>query len=502
MLRFSPEKLTNLMPPVPSTPIRKKQPTPEKKCLPSTIVLSKKRTSTATDSGSPIKKRIGAEGMLDHSQADTQFEIQLALHEPSPDLARVVATSKRIELTYRLVGDDGNALGPPEGDWSEVAGIFKRAFPTVLAVELSTPYLIVRFAELPPSPWPFTAGGLPLRFTDSEHGGHFNPGVLGKGKKELQTIDLRWGDKLSEPVFKQALAVIQAQGIKVYEIFCFDGYWSIVIPDNTDLKRVPRVLAGQACCYRFESEILDSDQAALRAKVPKGFDFDDTNYVTTPDALLRPGIMVTSSVWTAIDNEQSVDMYKKTTSGILVVNKDGEPFITVATHGFEADGLVYHPNPITGSVIGRIVKHLPGTDISIVKLNSGLRYTNHTFGSEINPDGIKTSGISPGYPPHLQRYDILSMDNPYSGYAEGTVLASGFKVAGEGETDYVYHTWNIFENGSEPVDGSCGGPILDEQGMVVGLFRFKMRGDQGCLAVSAMELRRFGYEICGVEQQF
>lgn len=94
------------------------------------------------------------------------------------------------------------------------------------------------------------------------------------------------------------------------------------------------------------------------------------------------------------------------------------------------------------------------------------------------------------------------MNNPYSGYAEGAVLALGFKAPEEGETDYVYHTWNIFENGSEPVDGSCGSPILDEQGMVVGLFRFKIKGDQGCLAVSAMELRRFDYEICGGEQQF
>jgi len=45
-------------------------------------------------------------------------------------------------------------------------------------------------------------------------------------------------------------------------------------------------------------------------------------------------------------------MYKKTTSSILVINKDGEPFITVTTHSFEADGLVYHLNPISGSVIG------------------------------------------------------------------------------------------------------------------------------------------------------
>ena len=195
MLQFSPVKLTNLVPLIPSTPTRKKQPSPEKKCLPSTTVLFKNRTSTVTDCGSPI---IRAKGLQDHSQVDSHFEIQLALRESSPDLARVVAASKRIELPYQLVDDDGNAVGPPEGDWSEVAGIFKRAFPTLHAVELSAPYLIVRFAELPSSPWPFTIGGLPLRFTDSEHGGHFNPGVLGRGKNELQTIDLRGGDKLSD----------------------------------------------------------------------------------------------------------------------------------------------------------------------------------------------------------------------------------------------------------------------------------------------------------------
>ena len=67
------------------------------------------------------------------------------------------------------MGDYGDALGPPEGDWSEVLGIFKRAFSTVHTIQLSPPYLIARFVELPPSPWPFTIGGLPLRFTDSEH---------------------------------------------------------------------------------------------------------------------------------------------------------------------------------------------------------------------------------------------------------------------------------------------------------------------------------------------
>jgi hypothetical protein len=497
ILQFSPPKLRTALT---STPTRKKHPSPEERCLPCTTVLFRKHSNTTTHTGSPVKKRRGVEEDHDHSQADVQFEIQLGVREPSQDLARTFAKSKRIELDYTLVDDDGHALAPP--NWSELAGMLKRAFPTTYAVEVSPPYLIVRLELLPPSPWPFTIGRLPLCFTDNGWEDYFDRGVLGRGGEELQMINLRRGDKLSEDVLEQSLGVFQARGVKVHEIFCFDGFWRIVIPDATDLKRVPRVLGGQVCFYKFKSEVLDPDPSALQAKVPQGVDFDDSNYVTTPDALLRPGIMVTSSLRTITENGEMIDVYKKTTSGILVVNKDGHPFITVATHGFEADGLVYHPNPVTGSVIGRIVEHLPGTDISVIELNPGLRYTNHTFGSEVNPDGIAASGISPGYPPHLRTYDLIAMDNPYSGFSEGSVLATGYKLPEEGSTEYVRHSWDVFENGSEPVDGSCGCPILDEQGMVVGLWRFKMEGTNACLAVSAMELRRFGFEVCGEEQKF
>lgn len=211
--------------------------------------------------------------------------------------------------------------------------MLKRAFPTVNAVEMSAPFVIIRMAKLPPIPWPFTIGGLPLRFTESDHGGHLNPGILGRGTHELNSINLRRGDVLSDHVFQQALAVMQSREVKVFQIFCFDNYWSIVIPDGTDLKRVPRGLAGQSCCYKYESEIVDLEPAAFRAKVPKGIAFGDSDYATAPDALLRPGIMLTSSSWTASENGEPYDIYKQTTSGVLVVDDQGEPFVTVATHG-------------------------------------------------------------------------------------------------------------------------------------------------------------------------
>jgi hypothetical protein len=374
-------------------------------------------------------------------------------------------------------------------------------FPTTFAAEVIPPYVIIRVRTLPPKPWPFTVGGLPLWLTTDEFGDCFDRGRTGRGRKALEHIDLHRKEEFSEDILKRAIAVFQALQVKIRDIMWGAGFWMITMPDNTDLNVLPVTIAHQICFYKFQSEDPDPDPSALRLKVPQSSEYDDTLYTTTSNALLRPGIMVSSSIRLAKDGKTG-ETYKTTTSGILVVDRYGQLFITVATHGFEDDGLVYHPNPVKGSVIGKIVDRLPGTDISIVKLNSGLRYVNETFRTKNNPDGIKTSSLSPGFPPHLRIYDPITMENPFSGSCAGLVLGLGAKIPEEGDRDYVLHKWWIFENGNEPVDGSCGSPILDSDGKVVGLFRFMKETSRHCLGVSAMELRAFGYEICDGEQQF
>jgi hypothetical protein len=246
ILQFSPPKLMTTST---STPMRKKYPSPGKHCLPSTTVMFRKRSNITTHTRPPAKKRRGVEEDHDRSQADVRFEIQLGLPEPSQDLARTFAKSKRIELDYTLVDDDGHAIAPPRGDWSELAGMFKRAFPTSYAVELSPPYLIIRSELLPPPPWPFTIGRLPLCFADNEWEDCFDRGVLGRGEKELQVIDLKRGDKLSEDVLEQSLGVFQARGVKIHEIFCFDCFWRIVIPDATESSRVKHAFTNSSPKY-------------------------------------------------------------------------------------------------------------------------------------------------------------------------------------------------------------------------------------------------------------
>ena len=105
--------------------------------------------------------------------------------------------------------------------------------------------------------------------------------------------------------------------------------------------------------------------------------------------------MFSSSLFT--DNGE--EFYKSTTSGLLVTDSDGTAFVTVAAHGFESDNLVYHPDPLSGIVIGTVVKTIPEIDVSLVRLNGGLRYTNETFGSNENPDGIRIEGFSRCEPP-------------------------------------------------------------------------------------------------------
>ena len=341
-----------------------------------------------------------------------------------------------------------------------------------------------------------------MQFSTDKWVESFSRGRSGRGHKILEDLDLHTEGDYNQAVLRQAVSAFQALKIKIRDIFWFGGFWQITIPDGTDIKLLPSRIASSPSFYRTISQVPEPDPAALRCKPPQGIDYDDSMYATAPNALLRPGIMLSSSVHTIFRNEEREESFKTTTSGILVTNQKGELFITVATHGFENDGLVYHPNPHNGTVIGRIIESLPGTDISVARLNAGLRYVNKTFGTNTEPDSVQINGISPAYPPHLRVYDALSMNNPFSGCCEGNTMALGAIIPGEGDKEYVAHEWIFFENGEEPVDGSCGSPILDAEGKVVGLFRFKAADSSLCLAVSAIVLQKYGYEICGGEQSF
>ncbi|KAL8646558.1 MAG: hypothetical protein Q9210_006074, partial [Variospora velana] len=462
VVNFSPQKI-HAPASVPS-PLRTKQPTPETLSLPfTTIILSPKRSISATETGSPVKK-LKATGGRDPSP-DSSFEIDLThtTHQTRTEFLH----SKHIQLPYSLV-ENGKALSPPLGDWSLIISLF----PNTKGAEVMDPFLIILVPTLPPKPWPLTVGGLPLRFTTEEYVDLFDRGRCGRGPKVMQELDLHSMQRtidINDGIFEEVIEVFRKLNIPIRDIFWFGSFWQITTIDAVDAKQLPWRIANSAAFYLTVAEAPDGDPAALRRKVPVGKDFDDTHYATTPDALLRPGIMLASSKYTIFDpqNEQMEEVYDSTTSGILVVDTEGELFITVATHGFEQDGLVYHPNPATGEVIGRIVEDLPHTDISIVRLNAGLRYVNETFGTSTDPEGTRVSGITPPYPPHIKTYELLEMNSPYTGKSEGQLLGTGIRIPDDdtnGKMRYIQHKWVCFENGDEPVDGCCGTVLVDGQG--------------------------------------
>ncbi|KAL8990492.1 MAG: hypothetical protein Q9177_000863 [Variospora cf. flavescens] len=524
VLKFSPQKI-HTPASVPS-PLRTKQPTPETHSLPfTTIIISPKRSISATETGSPVKK-LKTTGDRDPSP-DSSFEIEMthATRQTRTDFLH----SKHIQLPYSLV-ENGKALSPPLGDWSVIISLF----PNIKGAEVMDPFLIILVPTLPPKPWPLTVGGLPLRFTTEEYVDLFDRGRCGRGPKVLQELDLHAMQRtidINDRIFEEVVEVFRKLNIPIRDIFWFGSFWQITTIDAVDVKKLPWRIANSAAFYLTVAEAPDGDPAALRRKVPVGKDFDDTNYATTPDALLRPGIMLSSSKYTIFDpqNEQIQEVFDSTTSGILVVNTKGELFITVATHGFikQDDGLVYHPNPVTGKSIGRIVEHIPHTGISIVRLNAGLRYVNETFGTRSTTDpeeeeGMRVSAPSCNYPPHTKIYDFLEMNSPYTGKCEGQLLGIGIRILlppddgtnGEKEMSYIRHQWVCFENnghGQEPaVDGCCSaGTVLVDgrQGRAVGMVRrFQKHGSEQqpplCLTVSATELCEHGYEICAGVQQF
>jgi hypothetical protein len=252
-------------------------------------------------------------------------------------------------------------------------------------------------------------------------------------------------------------------------------------------------IASHPVYYKLESEVPFPTPAALIAKTPQGIDLDDTKYTASPNALLRPGIMLSSSMVSS--------GWRTIASGVLVVNAEGDFFITVASHGFKDDGEVWHPNP-QGTLIGKIVETFPHTGISLVKLYPELRYTNITFDSTINSTGIQVGKILKCETPEVRVCDTLTMDNPFTGGCEAQVQALGTFVPEDPDVEYVGHVWHLPENRKAPKDGSCGTPILKSNGDLAGLFRYQLLGSDTCVAVSGIELRKRGYEVCKSEKTF
>lgn len=406
----------------------------------------------------------------------------------------MVATSNRVHLTYPLIHE---GIYTTPGSKEQFQELF-HLFPTTYAVDICPPVLIIRVNTLPPRPWPLTVGGMLLRLTSDQHDMCFDRGFIGKGPRAVTEIDLR-DVEFSDAILSKAIYLFtHTLRIGITSIAWMGTSWMITVPDGTKPDHLPFLLAGLLCNYKYVTDTPRPELAALRAITSSGTVYDTTKYVTAPNAVLRPGIMISSA---NLDGEFG-GHHLRATSGIAIANAASKLFITIPSHCVNLFEKVYHPEPNSGNILGTVVDKLGDTDVSIVQLNSGLRYVNETFSTKNGEDGVLINGINPGYPPDLRIGDSLSMNNPYSGFCEGIVFGIGGLVEGFGkDSKWIRHQWSAFEEGGEPIQGSCGSAILDDQNRLVSFFRFQEL-DGRAVSVSATVLREYSYEICGGVQTF
>ncbi|WEW59176.1 hypothetical protein PRK78_004645 [Emydomyces testavorans] len=376
-----------------------------------------------------------------------------------------------------------------------------RIFPEIEVLAFDKHFLLLCMRTLPPKPWPRTIAGVPAYFTtDQADEGPIAP-IKRFGSSRIRLhgdLDCRHDPAQRRQVFELIRRYFSEVSIEITEIQYWRNFVVVVLEnDETDLTAVPRAVASCPCYYLFESEMgRPKDFPSLHIK-KSGVDsiYDDSEYT-----VLRPGVMLSSG------KDELKGHEVLTTAGVFVKDKDGNEYMTVTSHSFPHGSRVFHPHT-GGREIGEIVMELPSTDVALVKLHDGERFTNKLFESShmLKPPPslkvfIHTSEITPG--------DLVFMDTPFTGYEEGTAnVAAATRVrriptddSHEPAMEWMDTRWDYMGQGSVRtfVDGACGSVIWNEEGNVVGFFRYgPVSGHfvDWCQSVSADHLIDWGLTV-------
>jgi hypothetical protein len=405
-----------------------------------------------------------------------QVDETIAAGHPDSEEAKVVAllkTGKHVSLPFRLI-DEFGIIGCSEENGHKLLEYFRKAFPasTVTQAILTAPYIIVLCTKIPPGPLPFTVGGLPTIFTTEDSWDlRYKLGTPAQKRKHIVTsLNLRTKDKVTDEAIRTIAEELQQLHLRPTEIGFMSGFCRLAFPHSVDLTEIPYRIAGCAVYVQFHSVTTDTHT-------------DTNDYLASTDSTLRPGVMFSSSI------HSNGIQYLSTTSGLLVKDAEAHHSVTCALQGFLSDGIVFHPDPIRGRPIGEVVQRFPSVDVGLVRLEPGIRYPNEFFESEEGG----ASGVTPRCFATSQIGYTVEMDNPFNGSCAGSVIGTNYIF--ENNT-YHQHNWQIFEHGTKANDGSCGSPILNENGEVAAILRFVDRENPKCgFAVMGEQVEKLGLEL-------
>lgn len=399
-------------------------------------------------------------------------------------------SSRHVTFDFSLV-ENGKTRQPSDKESDTLSGLF----PGTFSVGEAYGFLVIRVHNLPPRPWPLTAAGLPLYITTDPSGFPWIRGDMGRAPGVLAHLNAR--DGVTDSIFDAVLDFLDTKtGVRASCVVYVNGGWRITVPDETDISNLPLAMCRRGCFYVSDSQINIPPLAAFRLKEPSPVQRDDSAY-----DVLKPGVMLSCGHFPG-DKESLVPPRAEllTSSGIRVRDATGNYFVTVAGHGFPlGEERVYHPTSAHLPSIGQVVSRLGGTDIALMKLDDGFSFVNETF----DVKEVAKVPISRIMNEKTRFGDIVSMNNPFTGYIVGSMLYEARQRIPTDEEKHP-HLWArcnflwLGEDCPDYAEGSCGSPILNEDHEVVAFFRFVVREgtERGvAVAVSAKELLNFGFNV-------
>lgn len=298
-----------------------------------------------------------------------------------------------------------------------------------------------------------------------------------------------------DEAFELVFVFFSKSEISITEVQYWNNFFVIVLEnEDTDLAEVPSAIGRCNCFYLFEKEMgrpyLD-EFPARQVCDPSGDVFDNAEY-----DILRPGVMLSSG------KHHTTHLEYRTTSGVLVEDCQGERYMTVASHGFSNGDRVFHPSA-GGKDVGQITMEISHTDVTLVKLHEEVHFVNEKFESPLDGAPTQLKAFVPV--DETQIGSRVYMNNPFLGYSEGTCGSRGrmrvrSKDPNEPEVQWIKTRWLYLGQGfiDHLEDGVCGSAIWNDDGNVIGFFRYAPRSGHfldWCLAVGSDNVTERGFKI-------
>lgn len=416
---------------------------------------------------------------------------------PQPSRSPLLLKARQVTVPFDL-RDDPAALSK-----SENREILTQIFPSTTGVGSDGIFLYIYVSEMPPKPWPKMVAGLPL-YLASRPGPENCPMPAGwpvhrRNGTIADQMDGR-GMKTWTPLFEAVRDHFLALEISITQVMYWGNLLIIVLEHRgIDTARLPWKAARVPCQYLYDDEMgRPRLPQARRQTDPTPGNPDQSQYIT-----LQPGMRVTSAYMPGEPN-----MFRATTTGVLVKDSVGNEYMTVAGHGFpgECGTDVNHALPTGGRKIGEVIYEVCHTDIGLAKLEPHEKFVNTTFESDYIIEPIQLKQLIQA--DKFKRGDPIVLDSPDTGCIDGTFQAQAYQRVptddpNVSEQRWVFTTWYYIgqDSGINLRAGMCGSAIWTEEGDVVGFFRYAPEGGSRgmmrdwCAATAADELINRGFAL-------